>query len=234
MLEDLRSRQRMDETGEYAASSSRSSSRSPTSILPATGSVPTPSTRPTAICRRTRSSNAKRTGPSAVVRTEALDRGLRLPDAAAAGMSEEKLGRDPGGEFLGALRMNVTLVLNPNAGRLRGLDPEKAAEAVAAIFRAHGHHVKTEILAGDHAVAAIARIYGRAGAMRSSSAAGTGQYRPPQPQPPRAGLLWECCGCGLFSPSPPPTTIASHPPSRQIRAIAATAWSPARISVFTW
>jgi diacylglycerol kinase family enzyme len=54
--------------------------------------------------------------------------------------------------------LNVTLVLNPNAGRLRGLDPEKAAETVAAIFRAHGHDVKTEICAGPDAVTAIARI----------------------------------------------------------------------------
>ena len=54
--------------------------------------------------------------------------------------------------------MNITLVLNSNAGRLRGVDPEQAAEAAAAVFRARGHAVKTEILAGHDAVAAIARV----------------------------------------------------------------------------
>ncbi len=54
--------------------------------------------------------------------------------------------------------MNLTLVLNPKAGTLRGLDPGQAAEDVAEIFRAHGHKVKTEVHAGRAAIAAIARV----------------------------------------------------------------------------
>lgn len=54
--------------------------------------------------------------------------------------------------------MNLTLVLNPQAGTLRGLDPRQAAEDLAEIFRAHGHKVKTEIHSGRAAIAAIARV----------------------------------------------------------------------------
>ena len=54
--------------------------------------------------------------------------------------------------------MNLTLVLNANAGTLRGLDPQQAAADIAGIFRAHGHHVRPEVHKGHDAVAAIARI----------------------------------------------------------------------------
>jgi diacylglycerol kinase family enzyme len=54
--------------------------------------------------------------------------------------------------------MNLTLVLNGNAGTLRGLDPQATAEELAAIFRAHGHSVKAEVHAGRKSIAAIARI----------------------------------------------------------------------------
>jgi diacylglycerol kinase family enzyme len=54
--------------------------------------------------------------------------------------------------------MHITLVLNSNAGKLRGLDPRATAEELAEIFRAHGHSVSTEVHPGRTAVAAIARI----------------------------------------------------------------------------
>lgn len=54
--------------------------------------------------------------------------------------------------------MKVTVVLNSNAGTLRGLDPQRAAAELAAIFRAHGHEARAEVHAGRDVVAAIARI----------------------------------------------------------------------------
>ena len=56
--------------------------------------------------------------------------------------------------------MRLALVLNREAGTLRGVDAEKAAEAVAEIFRAHGHEVSVELLDGKGSVAAIARVCG--------------------------------------------------------------------------
>jgi diacylglycerol kinase family enzyme len=54
--------------------------------------------------------------------------------------------------------MHITLVLNRNAGTLRGYDPEQIAEELAGIFREQGHTVAPEVYAGHAAVAAIARI----------------------------------------------------------------------------
>jgi len=54
--------------------------------------------------------------------------------------------------------MNLTLVLNRNAGTLRGLDPRQAAEEIAQIFREQGHKVRTDVRAGRDAIAAITRI----------------------------------------------------------------------------
>jgi len=54
--------------------------------------------------------------------------------------------------------MNLTLVLNRNAGTLRGRDPDEVLRALVEILRAHGHTVKPEIHSGQDAVAAILRI----------------------------------------------------------------------------
>jgi diacylglycerol kinase family enzyme len=54
--------------------------------------------------------------------------------------------------------MNLALILNPDAGTLRGLDARQAAEALGGIFRAHGHSVRTELHRGRAAIEAIARI----------------------------------------------------------------------------
>jgi diacylglycerol kinase family enzyme len=54
--------------------------------------------------------------------------------------------------------MKLTLVLNGNAGTLRGIDPQATAEELAAILRAHGHEVRAEVHAGKRSIAAITRI----------------------------------------------------------------------------
>jgi diacylglycerol kinase family enzyme len=54
--------------------------------------------------------------------------------------------------------MKLTLVLNGNAGTLRGIDPQATAEELAAILRAHGHEVRAEVHAGKSSIAAITRI----------------------------------------------------------------------------
>lgn len=54
--------------------------------------------------------------------------------------------------------MNLTLVLNRNAGTLRGVDAEGAAEALAATFRDRGHSIAVEVHEGGQAVEAIRRI----------------------------------------------------------------------------
>lgn len=54
--------------------------------------------------------------------------------------------------------MNITLVLNRDAGTLRGLDPGRAAAELAEVFRERGHQVHAEIHSGRAAVAAIARV----------------------------------------------------------------------------
>lgn len=51
--------------------------------------------------------------------------------------------------------MRLTLILNREAGTLRGVDAEKAADDLAEIFRAHGHEVAVELLDGKGSVAAI-------------------------------------------------------------------------------
>jgi diacylglycerol kinase family enzyme len=56
--------------------------------------------------------------------------------------------------------MRLTLILNREAGTLRGVDAEKAAEDIAKIFRAHGHEVAIELLDRKASVAAIARACG--------------------------------------------------------------------------
>ena len=53
--------------------------------------------------------------------------------------------------------MRLTLILNRNAGTLRGLDPDAAAADLAEIFRAHGHEVAAEALECGEAIAAIER-----------------------------------------------------------------------------
>ena len=59
--------------------------------------------------------------------------------------------------------MQVTLILNRNAGTLRGLDPDQTADELAAIFRSHGHQVSATALDGADAVAAIERNCGEPG-----------------------------------------------------------------------
>jgi diacylglycerol kinase family enzyme len=54
--------------------------------------------------------------------------------------------------------LHISLILNSNAGTLRGYDPEQVADELAGIFREHGHSVAPEVYAGRSAVAAIARI----------------------------------------------------------------------------
>jgi len=54
--------------------------------------------------------------------------------------------------------MRLVLVLNRNAGTLRGLDADQAAADVAEIFRRHGHEVVTEVKAGRETCDAIARV----------------------------------------------------------------------------
>ena len=53
--------------------------------------------------------------------------------------------------------MRLSLLLNRNAGTLRGLDPEQTLADLAAIFRARGHEVDAEVLEGDAAIQAIER-----------------------------------------------------------------------------
>jgi diacylglycerol kinase family enzyme len=53
--------------------------------------------------------------------------------------------------------MRLTLILNRNAGTLRDLDPDRAGEDLAAIFRARSHEVTVLVLEGEEAVAAIER-----------------------------------------------------------------------------
>jgi diacylglycerol kinase family enzyme len=54
--------------------------------------------------------------------------------------------------------MRLNLVLNRNAGALQSGDPEAIAEELAGIFRAHGHGVEVQALAGGAAIDTIARI----------------------------------------------------------------------------
>jgi diacylglycerol kinase family enzyme len=54
--------------------------------------------------------------------------------------------------------MRLILVLNRNAGTLRGVDADKAAADLADIFRSHGHEIVVELQAGKDACAAIERI----------------------------------------------------------------------------
>jgi diacylglycerol kinase family enzyme len=54
--------------------------------------------------------------------------------------------------------MRLVLVLNRNAGTLRGLDADQAAADVAEIFRRHGHEVVPEVRAGRETCDAIAHI----------------------------------------------------------------------------
>ena len=51
--------------------------------------------------------------------------------------------------------MRLKLILNRNAGTLRGLDPDQAAAELVEIFRAHGHEATAEALDGKSAIAAI-------------------------------------------------------------------------------
>lgn len=53
--------------------------------------------------------------------------------------------------------MRLKMVLNRNAGSLRGGDPDAAAMELAEIFRTHGHSIATAVLPGSEAVAAIVR-----------------------------------------------------------------------------
>ncbi|MGQ7794095.1 diacylglycerol/lipid kinase family protein [Faunimonas sp. B44] len=54
--------------------------------------------------------------------------------------------------------MKVTIVLNSNAGTLRGLDPQETADRIAAIFRDAGHQAAAEVHGGSAAIAAITRV----------------------------------------------------------------------------
>jgi diacylglycerol kinase family enzyme len=53
--------------------------------------------------------------------------------------------------------MNLILVLNRDAGTLRDVDADKAAEELAAIFRERGHEIAVELHAGGGAVEAVRR-----------------------------------------------------------------------------
>jgi diacylglycerol kinase family enzyme len=52
--------------------------------------------------------------------------------------------------------MRLILILNRNAGALRGGDPGRIVGEIEGIFRAHGHVVRSKLLPGKDAVAAIA------------------------------------------------------------------------------
>lgn len=54
--------------------------------------------------------------------------------------------------------MKIALVLNSDAGTLRGSDTTAVAAKITAIFQAHGHDVTTTLAEGREAVAAIRRI----------------------------------------------------------------------------
>jgi YegS/Rv2252/BmrU family lipid kinase len=54
--------------------------------------------------------------------------------------------------------MNLTLILNHDAGTLRGLDAGEAAETLAAAFRDRGHAVAVELHEGAQAIEAIRRV----------------------------------------------------------------------------
>src|SRR3712207_5797999 len=54
--------------------------------------------------------------------------------------------------------MNISLILNQDAGTLRGLDPLAAADELADIFRRAGHSVQAEVAMGRGAVEAMTRI----------------------------------------------------------------------------
>src|SRR4051794_12579023 len=54
--------------------------------------------------------------------------------------------------------MKLALILNRNAGTLRTLDADQVAEEISAIFRSHGHEIRSEVHAGGEASEAIARI----------------------------------------------------------------------------
>ena len=51
--------------------------------------------------------------------------------------------------------MKMVLILNRDAGTLRGADPDAVAEEIAGIFRTHGHQVRVEIASGGAAIDAI-------------------------------------------------------------------------------
>ncbi len=52
--------------------------------------------------------------------------------------------------------MRLNLILNRNAGALRGSNPDATAQELADIFREHGHNVTVHVLPGREAVSAIA------------------------------------------------------------------------------
>jgi diacylglycerol kinase family enzyme len=54
--------------------------------------------------------------------------------------------------------MNIALILNRDAGTLRGLDPLAAADELVEIFRHAGHSVRAEVAVGRDAVEAVTRI----------------------------------------------------------------------------
>lgn len=56
------------------------------------------------------------------------------------------------------VRMIITLVLNRNAGILRGRDPDHVGEELADVFRAQGHVVTKHVHAGVDLATAIERI----------------------------------------------------------------------------
>jgi diacylglycerol kinase family enzyme len=59
--------------------------------------------------------------------------------------------------------MRLKIILNSDAGTLRGLDPDAAAAGVAAIFRHHGHEAEAVALPGKGAVEAIEQACGDPG-----------------------------------------------------------------------
>jgi diacylglycerol kinase family enzyme len=59
--------------------------------------------------------------------------------------------------------MHLVLILNRNAGTLRGVDVEQAAAELAGIFRGHGHEIELQIEAGKDACAAIERACRKGG-----------------------------------------------------------------------
>lgn len=54
--------------------------------------------------------------------------------------------------------MQITLILNRNAGTLRGLDADKVGEELAEIFRSRGHAITRQVLAGRAVGAAIESV----------------------------------------------------------------------------